>query len=59
MKGITTRTERFHQGNALVHKYVVSLAALRDCLFKLVDHPPYSPDMAPSDYFLFPIMKIK
>ena len=23
----------------------------------LIDHPPYSPDLAPSDYFLFPNMK--
>ena len=25
--------------------------------FELIDHPPYSPDLAPSDYFLFPNMK--
>ena len=25
--------------------------------FTTVDYPPYSPDMAPSDYFLFPNMK--
>ena len=24
------------------------------CGFELVDHLPYSPDLAPSDYFLFP-----
>ena len=33
------------------------MAAVRDCGFKLVDHsPPYFPDLAPSDYFLFPNM---
>ena len=26
---------------------------------KLVGHPPYSPDLAPSDYFLFPNMTQK
>ena len=26
-------------------------------VFELVDHPPYSSDLAPSDYFLFPNMK--
>jgi len=25
--------------------------------FKCVDHPPYSPDLAPSDYHLFPGLK--
>jgi len=25
----------------------------------VVPHPPYSPDLAPSDFFLFPKMKIK
>ena len=24
-----------------------ALAAVRDCGFELVDHPPYSPDLAP------------
>ena len=30
------------------------MAAVRDCGFELVDHPPYSPDLAPFDYFRFP-----
>ena len=33
------------------------MAAVHDCGFELVDHPPYSPDLAPFDYFLFPNMK--
>ena len=36
---------------------VIAMAAVRDRGFELVDHPPYSPDLAPSDYFLFPNMK--
>ena len=28
-----------------------------DCEFELINHPPYSPDLAPSNYFLFPNMK--
>ena len=31
-----------------------SMAAVCDCGFELIDHLPYSPDLAPSDYFLFP-----
>ena len=48
MKGVL-----FHQDNAPAHKSVVAMAAVHDCGFELVDHPPYSPDLAPSDYFLF------
>ena len=33
------------------------MAAVRDSGFELVDHPSYSPDLTPSDYFLFPHMK--
>ena len=33
------------------------MVAVHDCGFELVDHPPYSPDLAPSDYFPFPYMK--
>ncbi len=29
--------------------------AARD--FRLIDHPPYSPDLAPADFFLFPTIK--
>ena len=49
----------FHQDNAPEHKSVVAMAAVHDCGFESVDHPPYSPDMVPSDYFLFPNMKKK
>ena len=30
------------------------MAAVHDCGFGLVDHPPYSPDLAPTYYFLSP-----
>ena len=32
------------------------MAAVHECGFGLVDHSPYSPDLATSDYFLFPNM---
>ena len=48
MKGVV-----FHQDNTPAQKSVVAMAAG----FELVDHLPYSPDLAPSDYFLFPNMK--
>ena len=52
-----TKAVLFHQDNAPAHKSVVAMVAVHDCGFELVDHCPYSPDLAPSDYFLFPNMK--
>ena len=33
------------------------MSAVHDCGFELIDHPPYSPVLATSDYFLFPNLK--
>ena len=33
------------------------MAKINDLKFELMPHPPYSPDLAPSDYFLFPNLK--
>jgi histone-lysine N-methyltransferase SETMAR len=43
--------------NSPVHKSHVSQRAIRDSQFEELNHPPYSPDMAPSDYFLFSNLK--
>ena len=43
--------------NAPVHMSAKSQAAVRQCGFHQLNHPPYSPDLAPSDYFLFRCMK--
>jgi len=43
--------------NAPVHMSAKSQAAIRQCGFQQLNHPPYSPDLAPSDYFLFRVMK--
>ena len=55
--GKLTKGVLFHQDNAPAHKSVVAMAAVHDRGFELVDCPPYSPDLAPCDYFLFPNMK--
>ena len=47
----------FYQDNARVHTCVVSMAKFHELGYELVPHPPYSPDLAPSDYFLFPNLK--
>ena len=40
--------------NAPVHMSAKSQAAIRQCGFQQLNHPP---DLAPSDYFLFRVMK--
>ncbi|XP_066302907.1 histone-lysine N-methyltransferase SETMAR-like [Branchiostoma lanceolatum] len=45
------------QGNAPVHTAQVLVAAATQCGFELLPHPPYSPDLAPSDFYLFPKLK--
>ena len=47
----------FHQDNAAAHKSAMALAAIHDCSFQLVEHLTYSPDLAPSHYYLFPRWK--
>ena len=37
---------------------VISMAAIYDCCFELIQHLPYSPDLAPSDFRLFPKLKM-
>ena len=55
--GKLTKGVLLHQDNAPAHKSLVAMSTVHDCGFELIDHPPYSPDLAPSDYFLFPNLK--
>jgi len=32
-------------------------AEIAECGYELLPHPPYSPDLAPSDFYLFPLLK--
>lgn len=43
--------------NAPAHTSHVAKAAVAQSGFVELPHPPYSPDLAPSDFFLFPKMK--
>ena len=47
----------FLQDNAPPHKAGKTMDVLKNLGFQCIDHPPYSPDLAPSDYFLFPNLK--
>ena len=49
----------FHQDNALLHKSITAMAKLHEFNFKVVLHPPYSPYLAPTNYWLFADLKRK
>jgi histone-lysine N-methyltransferase SETMAR len=34
------------------------MGKLGDLHYKLLEHPPYSPDLTPSDFYLFPKLKL-
>lgn len=52
-RGKLARGVLFLQDNAPVHTAQVARAALKFTGFTEIYHPPYSPDLAPSDFFLF------
>jgi len=48
----------FHQDIAPAHKSALAVGKLRDLHYELLEHPPYSPDLVPSDFYLFPKLKL-
>ena len=40
-----------------MHKSHVASNAIHNAGFELMEHPPYSPDLAPSDFYLFSKLK--
>jgi [histone H3]-lysine36 N-dimethyltransferase SETMAR len=47
----------FHQDHALCHKSIKTTAKLHESGYELLPHPPYSPVLAPSDFFLLADLK--
>ena len=45
----------FHHDNA--HTSAAATAKLVELSYELLSHPPYSPDLAPCHFFLFPNLK--
>ena len=43
--------------NAPANTSQVAMASATECGFEVLLHPPYSPDLAPSDFYLFPKLK--
>jgi len=50
---------KFHQDNAIPHVASTVITFLKDHEFIIMDHPPYSPDLAPSDFWLFDYIKTR
>ena len=53
-RGLVTKVVLFLYDNAPGHWALVTQKKLAYLGFQCLDHPPYSPDLAPSDYHLFP-----
>jgi len=56
-RGKITKWVLFLHDNALAHWALSTQKKLAYLGFQLLDHPPYSPDLPPSDYHLFPGLK--
>ena len=47
----------FYQDNTPCHKSITMMTKLHELHFELLPHPPYSPDLAPKNYWLFADLK--
>lgn len=56
-RGRVTAGVILQQDNAPPHTSQVGMAAVAELGYELIPHPAYSPDLAPSDFFLFPRAK--
>ena len=48
---------KFHHDNARPHVHSSVIEYLKDQNLHVIEHPPYSPDLAPSDFWLFGYIK--
>ena len=56
-RGKLSKGVLLQQDNARVHTCKVAMDAVERNGYELIPHPAYSPDLAPSDFFLFPNLK--
>ena len=56
-RGKLSKGVLLQQDNARVHTCKVAMDAVERNGYELIPHSAYSPDLAPSDFFLFPILK--
>ena len=50
-------TMLFHHDNAPSHRVSTTQETINRRSIEVLGHPPYSPDLAPCDFFLFPTLK--
>jgi len=55
--GKVTKVVLFFNDNAPAHRALATQKKLAYLGFQCLVHPPYSPDLAPLDYYLFPGLK--
>jgi len=53
----TRKAETRSTSAAPAHTAGVATSVAAECGYELLPHPPYSPDLAPSDFYLFPLLK--
>jgi len=46
-----------HHNNAPAHTSLLTCTYVTKCQTSVLPHAPYSPDLAPADFFLFPKLK--
>jgi histone-lysine N-methyltransferase SETMAR len=56
--GLQKKNIIFHQDNAPAHKSVLAMGKLRDLHYELLEHAQFSPELAPSEFYLFPKCKL-
>ena len=56
-RGKVTKVVLFLHDNTPAHQALATQKKLAYLCFQCLDHPPYSPDLVPSDYHLFPALK--
>lgn len=52
-----TKGVRLHHDNARPHVANKTTSLITEFGWDVLDHPPYSPDVAPSDFHMFPALK--
>ena len=55
--GLQKKKIHFHQDNAPAHTAQKTITKITELKYELLQHSPYSPDLAPSDFWLFPHLK--
>jgi histone-lysine N-methyltransferase SETMAR len=57
-RGLLSQTLLLHHDNARPHAAAATIETIQKLNFELLPRPSYSPDLAPSDYRLFGLLKM-